>query len=320
MTLITTINKLFPHNTVRRVWLSAIAKFHKRPMGSVRRLGWSNWKIFSAYRSKTFLCNVCGEKGTPLYDFPDPVTRRRHGIGVLRETLQCRACGSTMRHRALAAALLRVLNERLGTTLDVITQIDQRCFENTKILDTDAFSPISLRLRGFSGYIISSYLPSVEFDTEMSPGYFNVNLEDMSFPGGAFDIVLTSDVMEHVRDVNSAHSEIARVLKEGGAYVFTVPYDQSINDHRTLVRTTDEGNEFLEPPHYHGDPITGGVLAYRIFGKNIISDLAKINLNAKFLSIYDEAALIVDGDVFIAYKQGRASSNNLGLTRNFDKA
>jgi SAM-dependent methyltransferase len=41
----------------------------------------------------------------------------------------------------------------------------------------------------------------------------NQNLECLTFPDASFDLVMTSDVMEHVRLDDIAHREIRRVLK-----------------------------------------------------------------------------------------------------------
>lgn len=41
--------------------------------------------------------------------------------------------------------------------------------------------------------------------------------------GGSFDLVVASEVLEHVADDGAAAREIARVLKPGGVFVFSVP-------------------------------------------------------------------------------------------------
>jgi SAM-dependent methyltransferase len=40
---------------------------------------------------------------------------------------------------------------------------------------------------------------------------------------GGFDVVLASDVLEHIADDGAAVREIARVLRPGGAFIFSVP-------------------------------------------------------------------------------------------------
>ena len=44
----------------------------------------------------------------------------------------------------------------------------------------------------------------------------------MTFQNESFDLFITQDVFEHVMEPNKAFKEIERVLKPGGAHVFTV--------------------------------------------------------------------------------------------------
>lgn len=294
------LNSILPPYTYRRMIVATLVRLGRGRTAIRQRLVAQNWQFFRRYRKREFSCNVCGERGFPFFDFPDLQLRREHSISYLRETLQCTHCGSTMRHRTLAAALLRVLSARSGRPLAAIRDIDADALQGLAVLDTDAFSPISQRLKHLPGYTISSFRPDLSFDAEIAQNYFNVNLEKMGFPSSSFDIVLTSDVMEHVRGIDAAHREIARVLKPAGHYVFTVPYDPAIPGHRILVDTKGPEDVFLVPPQYHGDPLSGGILAYRVFGQQLFDDLRRCGLHADFVRIDDDAALIVDGDAFIA--------------------
>lgn len=44
--------------------------------------------------------------------------------------------------------------------------------------------------------------------------------EKLPYPDNSFDVVYCCDVLEHVRDLNKAISEISRVLKSGGVFFF----------------------------------------------------------------------------------------------------
>lgn len=110
----------------------------------------------------------------------------------------------------------------------------------------------------------------------LSEGVINQNLECLTFPDASLDIVITSDVMEHVRLDDRAHCEIYRVLKPGGIYLFTVPHVRSWDKTLTRAKVTDPDDpskdvQLLEP-EYHGDTNSdegGGVLAYRTYGKEL---------------------------------------------------
>lgn len=283
-----------------------IAKSLRHSATLRRRLVWENWRTFQKYRGIRFECNVCGQSGKPFFDFPDLQLRREHRIGELRETIQCRCCGATMRHRTLAAMLLRSVMQKTGRRFASLKALADAGLDGLAVLDTDAFSPNSKVLCAVPGYTVSSFLPDKPFDAELAPGHFNLNLEKIGFASRTFDVVLTSDVMEHVRGIDAAHQEIARVLKPTGHYLFTVPYDPTSAPHIALVDTIGPEDVFLVPPHYHGDPLTGGVLAYRIFGRKIFDDLAACGLKAEFICIDDAKALIEKGDAFIAEKSDSA--------------
>jgi SAM-dependent methyltransferase len=51
----------------------------------------------------------------------------------------------------------------------------------------------------------------------------SVDLEALSYPNNTFDLVLTSETLEHVPDLTAALREVYRVLKPGGSHIFTVP-------------------------------------------------------------------------------------------------
>jgi SAM-dependent methyltransferase len=56
--------------------------------------------------------------------------------------------------------------------------------------------------------------------------YCRTNGTQLPFRQGAFDAVVASDVLEHIEDDRAAASEIARVLRPGGAAIISVPAHQ----------------------------------------------------------------------------------------------
>ena len=81
------------------------------------------------------------------------------------------------------------------------------------------------------------------------PMYVAVPLSMIS----TIDLFITQDVLEHVLEPDRAMAEIARVLRPGGAHVYTVPIEHG---RQTLVRAVRSGTgiEHLLPPEYHGGP------------------------------------------------------------------
>ncbi len=96
------------------------------------------------------------------------------------------------------------------------------------------------------------------------------DLTALDFADASLDGVASFDVLEHVPDYQAAIGEMYRVLRPGGACVATFPFTDQPT---TLVRArlaADGGIEHLEPPEYHGDPISGGILCYYHFGWDVL--------------------------------------------------
>ena len=207
-----------------------------------------------------------------------------------------------MRQRTLASVLLSLL----PTSARSLDQLSLADWPALSVLDTDDHGPLSARMKAFDGYTRSTLEPGVPNGASVPSGATCADLEDLPFTSNSFDIIMTSDVMEHVRHDDAAHAEIFRCLRPGGTYIFTVPYDGALSRTRRLVDTSGRRDVYLEPPHFHGDPIRGGILAYRIYGPDLLEQLADIGFNVEERRITEPTSGIFDGDVFIATK-GRIS-------------
>jgi SAM-dependent methyltransferase len=83
-------------------------------------------------------------------------------------------------------------------------------------------------------------------------------LERLTFPDAAFDLFVTQDVLEHVFRPDRVVREVMRVLKPGGAHVFTTPKHRALR--KTSCRARMDGGQiqYLLQPEYHGNPIGDG--------------------------------------------------------------
>lgn len=104
-------------------------------------------------------------------------------------------------------------------------------------------------------YTTSQFFPNMKLG-EIVKGFRNEDLEQQTFKDEMFDLVITSDVMEHIYEPEKAFKEIYRTLKPGGAHIFSVPL---INGHKKTQRWANKGEngepEFLFEPEWHGNPI-----------------------------------------------------------------
>lgn len=296
-----------PRQSLRRLALSFVRDAIRSPRSLLNRLSAENFANRRACATLQIQCNVCGADTGLFYDFPDVRLRHEHGIGLLRETLACRACGASMRDRQMAHGLLRVFETYTGClpgTLHDLVKIKADCRAELNLLDTDSFSSINRVLRGMPNYQHSQFQPEQPNGAVLPDGSKNVNLMAMPFETGSLDVVMTSDVMEHVEDDELAHREIHRCLRVGGTYIFTVPYDPCLMATRRLTQRTGEDKpNFILRRQAHGDPLSNsGVLAHRIYGQQFQDELRALGFDVTFLNIDDFTAGIYGGDLFIATK------------------
>lgn len=292
-----------PRFSRRRLVLSIARDAYYKPSSILGRLASVNFHNDRVCAGLTMHCNVCGHDGAMVYDYPDVRIRKAHGIGLLRETLRCRACGATMRDRQLAHGLLHVIATRLNQIEPDLLSFRQSPRGELSILDSDSFSPLNRVLRGLPGYVHSQFVPGRSNGDTLSDGSVLVNLEDIPFAGGSFDVILTSDVMEHVVDDARAHREIYRCLAPGGTYLCTIPYDPSLWGHRRLTQSTGTEAYFILDKQVHGDPhASSGIIAHRIYGRQVFEDLKASGYAVRFEQVEQPKHGIFGGDLFFANK------------------
>jgi SAM-dependent methyltransferase len=252
------------------------------------------------FNGMTIVCNVCGKSARLWFEMHSVKEQKEHRVGFLRETLECMECLSRMRYRIMAHAVLGECRQRFGIEAASINDLVEQ-IPNVDILDTDAFSPASRILVRSAGYKLSSYMPERRYGWMPDLNMFNINLEEIAFPDQSFDIIISSDVMEHVRDLERANREIYRCLKPGGAHMFTVPFDDPYPTTRTLIDTTSDVDIYLEPPQLHGDDhLAGKVPAYRIYGMDLLDNLVADGFEASLVNIKDRQSGIFNGTYFVA--------------------
>lgn len=161
----------------------------------------------------------------------------------LRDHFFCSQCGSIPRERALM-------------------QVIKTYYPNYKELAVHESSPggrgASVKLHGECEYYSASH-----FYPDITPGsvhpkhgYRCENLEELQFEDESFDLFISQDVMEHIFDPEKAFQEIARVLKPGGAHIFTVPIINKLNKTECWASKNEAGEiAYHQEPEYHGNPI-----------------------------------------------------------------
>lgn len=180
----------------------------------------------------------------------------------VREGLLCARCRAAPRHRHVSSVLADFLNAE------------------SLVYVADNAGPIARAFSSRAGVTLSAFQPGVELGVALDNGATCQDLEQLTYADAAFDIVVTEDVLEHVRHPETAFGEIHRVLRPGGVHVFTVPYWV---DRPTLTRVDTSGADdvLLMEPEWHGDAIRGRILAYRTFGVDMLADLDRHGLETE---------------------------------------
>ena len=140
------------------------------------------------------------------------------------------------------------------------------------VVELDDRSPLQPVLdRPETNYIRTFWLPDVPAGTTQADGARCEDITNLTFADDSVDVMISSEVLEHVPDLDAAMRETERVLKPGGYHVFTVP-PRSRTRRRAVLR--DGVVQHLIEPEYHSDPIArSGILAYWDVG---IEDAAEI--------------------------------------------
>jgi hypothetical protein len=210
-------------------------------------------------------CNICGATSTiRLPSNADQI----EDTSTLRELLPCETCGGISRDRALIVGLGGMLGERAP-----LAQWPSR--PGFRMFETSGYRGHPRFLPGVFDYYNLPYAPPPAGESgEPVDARAGADLQDLQFPDGFFDVVMTAEVLEHVPDEQRAIREISRVLARGGHLVLEVPYVHEFE--RTLIRTHRwHGRDvYLYPPEYHAEQ----TLVYRIYGRDLLADLADTGL------------------------------------------
>lgn len=124
------------------------------------------------------------------------------------------------------------------------------------------------------GYSVSQFFQDVPRGSlDPQSGIRCEDLEALSFVDNSVDIFITQDVIEHVFSPEKVFKEISRVLKPGGAHIFTVPL---LNKHKPSEcwASLDEQGHIVHhhPAEYHGNPIDpNGSLVTMHWGYDILA-------------------------------------------------
>lgn len=208
-------------------------------------------------------CSVCGFYGKFYKNNPS-----------FREGYQCPECRSSLRYRGQASSILKIYGNSTHKTIADLSQ-DQE-FAKLKIFEPGVIGPFRKYFSSFDYYKNSFYWEDIPLG-KFKDGIQCQSLEDLTFDDNEIDLIISSDIMEHVRHPSVAFTDIYRVLKPGGYHIFTIPLHLPMREKsKARVDTSSDEDIYLDEPHYHGDGVGGKSLVYTDFGADIEQQLKNI--------------------------------------------
>ena len=132
-----------------------------------------------------------------------------------QQGLYCIKCNSNLRSMTLAFAIMKVYGYK-GFFKDFVKEKE---ISHLNILEINEAGSLTQFVSNLQGHTIKKY-PEIDM--------MNINYPDMHF-----DIIIHSDVLEHIEHPVRGLSECNRILKSGGFCAFTIPM---IVDRLTIKR------------------------------------------------------------------------------------
>jgi len=219
---------------------------------------------------------------------------------------------SWTRHRQVAWAIIKACELGFVSGVETVRSLADIVPSNAsiKIWHTQSESSIHDVLSLLPGYISSEYfsgnsLKSGDFGLKNGKSVRHEDLMNPSFSPNELDMVISSEVFEHIPFPYLAHRRVFEILKPGGVHIFTVPFSQLPHD--TIHATLDPDGEinFVGEPLMHGDPIRPeGVPVFTIFGQEMVQKLCNYGFDTYAFEVHSPAQGILGSGslVFLARK------------------
>lgn len=208
-------------------------------------------------------CVPCNKKVSFLVDMQSGGQRDAKGwTPNWRERLECPLCRMNNRQRLVATLVKQALSDKPAQQVYFMEQV-------TPIFNWAMATFKQHQLFG------SEYLGHEYPGGTVVKGIRHEDVENLSFSDEQLDLIVSNDVFEHVPNPAKAFAECARVLKQGGVMLATIPFHSTSDISVTRARINAGQLEHILSPAYHGNPVSAdGSLVFTDFGWDLIA-LAK---------------------------------------------
>jgi hypothetical protein len=198
------------------------------------RLGWiAHDFLEAAVHGRFERCVVCGRFAPVLYRrrVVRPRLEELWGLSprlaealARKESSDCAFCGAKLRCRRLAQVVLRLypVGNPPVPARSLAQWVTHTEIHGLRIAEINLIDGVHDQLQKLNGVAFSDYAADSVLENA-SPQIRSEDLTRLTYASSAFDLVLTSETLEHVPDLAAALRELRRVLVPGGLHVFTVP-------------------------------------------------------------------------------------------------
>jgi hypothetical protein len=221
------------------------------------RLAWRAGEYMGAVRHGRFgQCEVCGRFGPWLYQrrVIPPKLEELWGLSprlaealARKESSDCAWCGAKLRARRLARVVLDTypVGTPRAPSRSVADWVRTPEAGALRVAEINRIEGLHESISRLPQFAFSDFEPSAG-PGEQVDGVRSEDLTRLTYPDEAFDLVLTSETLEHVPRLDAALAEIRRVLALGGRHIFTVPLLPGVP--LTFARTVVRPDGSLDHP------------------------------------------------------------------------
>jgi len=174
------------------------------------------------------------------------------------------------------AFMIRCLSCRAnGTNLSLIPLIKKhrKSYPVREAWEMSTYGATLSFLKKHVDHVIESEYFDGKQSGEIVGGILNQDVQKTSFPDSSLDLITSNQVFEHVPDDIKGYAECFRVLRPGGALLFTVPL-YGIPATEKLAEIRDGELIFFKKPEYH-DSRTTGPESVLTFWHHSLNDIAE---------------------------------------------
>jgi SAM-dependent methyltransferase len=201
---------------------------------AAHQCGWIARDYLDALAHRRFeRCTVCGRFRPMLYRRRVVPRRLEEAWGLSprlaealarKESSDCASCGAKLRCRRIAEAVLALypVGAPPAPAPSLARWVEDSEISRLRVAQINRIDGLHDILRRLPHFEASDYRPGAGPGAVVE-GIRSEDLTRLTYPDACFDLMLTSETLEHVPDLDAALREIRRVLVPGGRHVFTVP-------------------------------------------------------------------------------------------------